>query len=118
MLFTEKKLWITMIIDIVLTVGVPFLVHLICVLNGVTFEYSFLFAAFIFLNGLLAYLVGDLILVSYKRKNKIVTSSIPEDVINKARGWRIPFAISLLVDLIIFVAFAIVFYTTGHWPLM
>jgi len=117
-LITDKKLLVTLIVDLVITVGSPFLVHLICYLNGVNFEYTFLFAIYIFINGLLAYLIGDLILVSYKRRNKIVTSGIPDDVISRSRGWRIPFVISLIVDLLIFGAFAIVFYTTGHWPLM
>lgn len=117
--FTDKKLLLILIIDIVITVGLPFLIHLFCRLAGVTnFAYPLLFAIFTAINGLLAYLVGDFIILSYKHKNDIVTSPVPDDVIIRSRKIRYPFIISLLVDLTIFVIFCIVYTLTHTWPLM
>lgn len=118
-LFKEKKLLITLILDVVLTLGIPFIIYAICVSNGVhNFPYQYFFAMFGIVNALLAYLVGDIILVSYKKKNGIVTSSIPEEVILESKKWRYPFIISLIIDMLVFVVFVIIFYATGHWPLL
>ena len=118
-LFKNKMVLLVTILDVVFTVGVPFLIHIICVSSGVNnFIYPFLFAIFTFMNGLLAYLVGDLIIVIYKKKNGLVTSSIPQEVSDKAKEWRYPFIISLIIDLVIFGVFAIIFSSTGHWPLL
>ena len=117
--FQERKLLITLIVNLVITLGLPFVVHVICSSTGVTnFSYPFLFAIFAAINGILAYLVGDIILISYKSKNDIVTSPVPDDVRLKARQTRYPFVIALLADLLIFVIFCIIFSTTGQWPLM
>lgn len=118
-IFKDKKLLLILILDLLLTIGVPFLIHGILVMNDVrSFTYAFLFAIFGVINAFLAYLSGDIIIISYKKKNNIVTSSIPEDVLLKSRQIRYPFIISLLVDLLIFAVFAIVFTSTGSWPLM
>ena len=118
-LFSEKKLLIVLLFDALLTLGIPFIIYAITSSNGVTnFAYPYFFAIFGIVNAFLAYLVGDLILISYKKKNGIVTSSIPEEVISKAKMWRYPFIITLLLDMLIFVIYVIVFYTTGHWPLL
>ena len=117
--FTEKKLLIILNADVVFTVGVPFLIHLFCRLAGVTnFAYPLFFAIFAAINGLLAYLVGDFIILSYKHKNDIVTSPIPDNVIIESRKIRYPFILSLLVDITIFVVFCFVYSQTKTWPLM
>ena len=117
--FTEKKLLIILIIDLVLTLATPFIIHVICFSMGITnFAYPLFFAIFAVINGVLAYLVGDIILISYKSKNDIVTSPVPDDIILKARHWRYPFIICALTDLVVFGVFCIIFSTTGHWPLL
>ena len=117
--FKQKKLLIIMIVDTILSIGIPFGIHGICVLAGVeNFGYSFFFAIFAFANGLAAYLSGDIILISYKHKNDIVTSPIPDDVYLKSKQVRYPYIVAMLADIIIFVIFVFYFSGTGHWPLM
>ena len=117
--FKDKKLLLILIADLLISVSVPFLIHGILTLSGSgSFTYPFLFAIFGAINAFLSYLSGDIIIISYKKKNNIVTSSIPEDVVNRARQIRYPFIISLLVDLLVFTVFAIIYSMTGAWPLM
>ena len=117
--FKEKKLLIALIIDLFITVAGPFLVFLFCYLAGVkNFVYPFLFAIFAFLNGFLSYFVGDMILVIYKNRNDIVTSGIPTEVILASKHWRYPFIISLITNVIIFAICAIIYASTGSWPLL
>lgn len=117
--FQDKKLLIIMIVDIVFSIGSPFVVHGICVAAGVkNFGYPFFFAIYAFVNGLLAYLSGDIILIRYKNQNDIVTSPIPDDVYLRSKQVRWPYIISMLACILVFVI--CVFYQrgTGHWPLM
>ena len=117
--FTEKKLLITTLVDLLVSVGGPFLVFFLCYINGVTnFVYPYLFAIFVFVNGFLAYFVGDMIIISYKSKNDIVTSGIPSEVLLSAKHWRYPFIICLLFNLVLFAVCAIIYTTTGSWPLL
>lgn len=117
--FTDKKLLIVLIADLLISIGSPFLVHLICNLCGVTnFVYPLLFGVFVFVNFFLSYFVGDLMIIRYKNKNDIVTSDIPAGLLLRAKQWRYPFIISLLVCIAVFAIFAIIYSTTGHWPLM
>ena len=118
-MFQDKKLVIILVIDLVVTIGVPFLVFGILKLSGVgSFTYALLFAIFAVINAVLAYVFGDLILILYKQKNDLVTSPIPDDVVKRSRVIRYPFIISLIVDILVFAIFAIIFSMTGHWPLM
>ncbi len=115
----DKKLLLVTIIDLLITMGVPFLVRGICALANVNnFAYSLLFAIFAFFNGLFAYLVGDIILISYKHKHDLIDTPVPDYVALSAKHWRYPFIVCLLANVIIFVIFCIVYATTGHWPLM
>ena len=118
-IFEEKPLLVTLIIDAVVTLGLPFVVHFLCISSGITnFAYPLLFAIFAVVNGLLTYIVGDVILISYKTKNDLVTTPVPDEVREHAKHWRYPFLIVLLLDLVVFVVFCIIFSATGHWPLL
>ena len=64
--FLNKKLLIILIVDLLVTMGLPFGIHAICAACGVFFGYPLLFAIFGFFNGLFAYLSGDIILLKYK----------------------------------------------------
>ena len=117
--FQDKKLLIVLVVDLIITIGSPFLVFGILKLCGdESFAYALLFAIFGVINGILAYLSGDIIIIRYKMKNDIVTSPVPDDVIIRSRQIRYPFVIALIVDILIFAIFAIIYSTTGHWPFM
>ena len=118
-MFQDKKLVIVLIVDLVLTLGVPFLVFGLLKLAGNdSFAYPLLFAIFGVVNGILAYLSGDIILIVYKQKNNLVTTPVPDEVVMRSRVVRYPFILALLVDILVFVIFAIIYSTTGHWPFM
>lgn len=115
----QKKLLIITIVDLVLSTGIPFGIHGICLLAGVTnIGYPIFFAMFAFVNGLLAYLSGDIILIKYKHNNDIVTSPIPDDVYLHSKQVRWPYIISLLANILVFVICVFYYTMNGHWPLM
>ena len=118
-MFQDKKLVIVLIVDLLLTLGVPFIVLALTKLSGNdSFAYALLFAIFGVINGIIAYISGDIILISYKHKNNLVTTPVPDDVVMRSRTVRYPFILTLLVDILVFVIFAIIYSTTGHWPFM
>ena len=78
--------------------------------------YPLIIAIFAGIYLFLSYLVGDLIIVRYKKKENIITSSVPEDVINNAKKYRYPFIFSFLALLIVFAVLALIYYLTGQWP--
>ena len=117
--FKQKKLLIILIVDIVVSIGLPFGIHGICVAANVkNFGYPFFFAIFGFVNGLLAYISGDIILIRYKNKNDIVTSPIPDEIYKKSKQVRWPYIISMLACFLVFVICVFYQTSTGHWPLM
>ena len=100
-------------------VGVPFLVFGITKATGnAPFPYYYLHLMFACLYALFAYVFGDIVLVTYRRKNPSAMGEVSPEANLKIWTLRWPFIFSLLILLILFAVFYIIFAVTHSWPLM
>lgn len=99
--------------------GVSFLVFGISIwTNHTPFPYYFILIGFIFLYALLAYLVGDILIVKFKYTKKgEIDPDIPEDLAEKISKIRWTFALALILDLLVLAVFFII-SLFGGWPLL
>jgi uncharacterized membrane protein YbhN (UPF0104 family) len=117
--YKQKYFYILTSILLLISLGVPFICYFIFnALNIKEFPYVYLFVIFAGLYFLLSYVVGDVYIVRYKQKEGIITSSLPEEVINKSKELRKPFIASFLITLLVFIIFYIIYASTGSWPLL
>ena len=96
------------------SIGVPLIV------GGVAkaFPYMSLMGIMLGVYLLMSYVSGDIVIVKYKREHKeIYKQIIPDDVLNRALFWRMPFITAAIITVIVFAIFYIVYKTTGCWPL-
>lgn len=101
-------------------VGIPFAVYGICCACGYNqFPYYTILLVFAALYGLLSYVSGDIIIYKYKKQKKeILPSEVPLEVREKANDYRAPFALALIVTLLVVAVFFIIYLATKHWPML
>lgn len=104
----------------VLSVGGSFLSYGISIWVGAEkpFPYYVTFLIFIFLYGFFAYLFGDLEYIKYKRKVGEMNPTLPEEEKEKILNLRLPFIISLIINILILGVLFIISLFTKSWPLL
>lgn len=104
----------------VLSVGASFLSYGISIWVGATkpFPYYVTMLVFIFLYGFLAYLVGDLEYLNYKKKSGEYHPNVSEEEKEKILNKRLPFIISLIINLLIIGVLFIISLFMKRWPLL
>ena len=103
-----------------LSIGLSFLSYGISIWVGAAkpFPYYIVMLIFIFLYGLLAYLVGDIEYLKYKKKVGEVHPSVPDEEREKIFLLRLPFIISLIATLLVIGVLFIVSLFIKRWPLL
>lgn len=103
-----------------LSVGASFLSYGISIWVGSEkpFPYYVTMLAFIFVYGFLAYLVGDLEYLRYKKEVGEYHPSISEEEKKTILNKRLPFIISLIINLLIIGVLFIISLFMKRWPLL
>jgi len=100
-------------------IGIPFVVFAIVYSCGnQTFPYYYIHLILIGVVALLCYVSGDVVIYKYKKSREEINPFIPEEIHNKANGYRLPFIIALIISLLFIAVFFIIFLSTGHWPML
>ena len=104
----------------VLSVGATFLSYGISIWVEASkpFPYYVVMLSFIFIYGFLAYLMGDLEYLRYKKEVGEIHPSIPEEERIKILNKRLPFIISLIINLLIIGVLFIISLFMKRWPLL
>ena len=104
----------------VLSVGASFLSYGISIWVGASkpFPYYVIMLIFIFIYGLLAYVIGDLEYLKYKKQVGEYHPSLPEEEKIKILNKRLPFIISLIINLLILGVLFIISLFMKRWPLL
>ena len=82
------------------------------------FPYYVIMLIFIFLYGFFAYLFGDLEYLRYKKEVGEMHPTLPEEEKEKILNKRLPFIISLIINIIILGVFFIISLFMKRWPLL
>lgn len=103
-----------------LSVGSSFLVYGISIWVGAErpVRYYTILIFFMFLYGLLAYVVGDIEYLRYRKRVGEHRPAITEEEKVKLISLRLPFIISLGVTSAVFAVFFVVYLFTKTWPLL
>ena len=114
------KVYLVSFMFTVLSVGASFLAYGISIWIGAErpFPYYVVFLAFIFLYGFFAYLFGDLEYLRYKKKVGEMNPSLSEEEKEKILNLRLPFIISLVLNIIVIGILFIISLFLKHWPLL
>lgn len=113
------KTYIYSTLLVVLSIGGSFLAYGIANwTNHPKFPYYILLLCFLFIYGFLAYLLGDLVIIKYRKEVHEINPPIPEEIENKAWVRRMPFTIALIVTLVVTLILFIASLALGHWPLL
>ncbi len=104
----------------VLSVGASFLAYGISIwVNAKTpFPYYIVLLVFAFLYGFLAYLMGDLEYLRYKKELGEIHPGVTEEEKEKIFMKRLPFIYALIVTLLVLAIFFIISLFLKRWPLL
>lgn len=103
----------------ILSVGVSFLIFGISVwVGGTKLPYYFFLMMFIFIYAFLAYLSGDLRIISYRKQVQEYNPVIPDDVQEEIWDRRTPFILALIATILVLAVFFIIRLSTGVWPFL
>ena len=104
----------------VLSVGASFLSYGISIWVGAAkpFPYYIVMLSLIFIYGLLAYVVGDIEYLRYKKQVGEYHPSLSEEEKAKIFNKRLPFIISLIINLLIISVLFIISLFMKRWPLL
>lgn len=103
-----------------LSIGASFLSYGVSIWVGASqpFPYYITMLVFIFIYGLLAYLVGDIEYLRYKKKVGEYKPSLPREERTIILNKRLPFVISLIINLLIIGVLFIISLFMKRWPLL
>ena len=103
-----------------LSVGISFLSYGISIWvgNEKPFPYYITMLVFCFLYGLLAYVVGDIEYIRYKKKVDEVHPTLPNEEKEKILNLRLPFIISLIFTILVLGVLFIISLFMKRWPLL
>jgi hypothetical protein len=104
----------------VISVGASFLAYGVSIWLKAEhpFPYYVIMLIFIFLYGFFAYLFGDLEYLRYKKEVGEMRPTLPEEEKEKILNKRLPFIISLIINIIILGVFFIISLFMKRWPLL
>lgn len=101
------------------SIGISFLIFGITVwTNQTKFPYYVPLIIFASVYAFLAYLIGDLRIVKYKKKVQEFNPVIPENVQEEVWDRRVPFVVGLIAALAVLAVFFIIRLITGQWPFL
>ena len=103
-----------------LSVGSSFLAYGISIWVGAErpVRYYTILMIFMFLYGLLAYVVGDIEYLRYRKRVGEHRPAITEEERIKLISLRLPFIVSLIVTTLVFAVFFVIYLFTKSWPLL
>lgn len=115
----KKKIIIYIILLSILSVGGSFLVFGISIwTNNQKFPYYIPLLIISFIYAFLAYLIGDLRIIRYKKEVGEYNPVIPENIQEEVWDRRTPFAGALIITLLVIGIFLIIRLITGSWPFL
>ena len=86
-------------------------------LNATPFPYIYLMFIFAFLYLLIGFVVSDIQLARWRRKNAEYDSKLPEEVKDKAWSIRYPLYLGFAIVILCALVFEIIYWITGGYPL-
>ena len=103
-----------------LSIGSAFLAYGISIWVGAErpVRYYTILIIFMFLYGLLTYVVGDIEYLRYRKKVGEHRPALTEEEKVKLISLRLPFIISLVVTSIVFFVFFFIYLFTKSWPFL
>lgn len=111
--------YILTFIFVLIGVGVPFLVYGISVWSGHSpFPYYYLHLIFACVFAFLAYLLGDIVIIKYRKENPEANKEeFPVEINEKIWLLRWPCIFAMITLLLLFAVFFIIYSVTKSWPL-
>ena len=86
-------------------------------LNANPFPFLWLVGVLMILFVLLGFIISDIQIARWRRKNKEWDTILPEEIKDKAWRIRYPFYLAALILLVIFLFFEIWYWISGTYPL-
>lgn len=115
----KTKIIVFSVILAITSIGISFLVFGISIwLGKEKFPYYIPLIIFSFIYGFLAYLFGDLRIISYRKEVQEFNPVIPDNVQEEIWDRRVPFIASLIATLVVLAIFFIIRLITGNWPFL
>lgn len=114
------KVYIIAFMLSILSIGLSFLSYGISVWVKAPnpFPYYIPMLVFAFIYALLAYLMGDLVYLKYKKQTGEIHPSVPIEIKEKMLVKRLPFIYALIITLLVIAGLFIASLFMKHWPLL
>lgn len=120
MKYSLTKYW-TYIFAIILSgigIGVPFIVFGATASTGNKFQYPLLMAVFAATYLLVGFILGDIYIIRYRKKNDCWNDDLPKEIKDSSWLRRTPFYLSSLIIFLVFFVLQIIYWISGSYPLL
>ena len=108
--------WLISIGLSIVSIGVPYLVLVLTMKSDRPFVYPLLHLAIAGTYVLAGFISGDVIVISWRRKNNDWNNDLPPEVKQKAWNLRMPFYIAAALTFTVFLVNQAIFLIIGHYP--
>ena len=108
--------WLIAIGLSIISIGVPYLVLYLTYKNPQPFVYPLLHLAIAGVYILAGFISGDVVIISWRQKNKNWNDDLPPEIKQKAWNIRMPFYISAAFTFTVFLVSQAYYLIIGHYP--